>query len=75
MIPCPKCGKKSHVIDSRVRDDKASVRRRRRCLVGTCGYAWTTREVSLAKIALTERMMRAIQRVQAALQDEPIGED
>lgn len=42
MLLCPKCGKKSEVIDSRLNVDYNAVRRRRRCKI--CGYRFTTYE-------------------------------
>jgi len=41
-FPCPKCGARSGVIDSRPTSD-GGIRRRRRC---RCGHRFTTREVT-----------------------------
>ena len=51
---CPKCrGDLSVVIDSR--DAKYGRRRRRECLRKTCGYRWTTTEVTVRESVSTIR--------------------
>jgi transcriptional regulator NrdR family protein len=43
-VNCPECDHPHNdVVDSRPREDKESIRRRRACKA--CGYRWTTREV------------------------------
>lgn len=41
-MKCPKCGKKTAVIDSRPLEDGIKVRRRRKCL--KCDYRMSTQE-------------------------------
>lgn len=42
---CSECAAPSYVIDSR--DTGDYIRRRRKCSRNTCGYRWTTKEVSI----------------------------
>jgi transcriptional regulator NrdR family protein len=46
---CPKCGKKTGVVDSRPNETNDAVRRRRKCL--GCHYRFTTYESEIARDA------------------------
>ncbi len=54
-LACPKCQhKRSNVMDTRMAEDGAYIRRRRTC--AGCGHRWSTKEVPLSAIDMEVRL-------------------
>lgn len=63
---CRKCGSETHCIDSR--DSKGnSIRRRRECV--SCGYRFTTYEISDVALAELKRAERVRDRLIKKIED------
>lgn len=71
MIPCPKCGTGTHVIETRRTQDHA--RRRRICKSTSCGMKITTMETIIGRgsipslVVIKRRELETVQRLVAAL--------
>jgi transcriptional regulator NrdR family protein len=59
---CPNCSAlKTHIVDSRPRDNGAGVRRRRKCTV--CGHRFSTMEIPLEENPDADKMRADLARV------------
>ncbi len=70
---CPKCSKKTKVVDSRLQSDQV-VRRRRKCR--KCGYRFTTWESIMnmnSRESLLKKPQRKLSKIKQLAQEIIIG--